>query len=143
MRTFCVLIADFSIRTAYTHKWCWKKSSFSVCCVDGYGEQLYFRTDLEFTFVWALEFLKVQWLIIAKCRLDSKFQKFISPYVSGQISWLFFCFVDLVEENMKKIKSNFLEINFGGKKLPEATLYARTVFTRIMWVNVGVSHEIL
>ena len=41
------------------------------------------------------------------------------------------------------MKRKFLEINFDGKKLPEVTLYTRTVFTSVMWVNVGVFHEIL
>ena len=56
---------------------------------------------------------------------------------------IIFYFVDLVEENKIKIKRKFFEINFGGKKLLEVTLYTRTVFTRVMWVNVGASHEIL
>ena len=37
----------------------------------------------------------------------------------------------------------FLEINFGGRKLSEVTLYTRTVFTGAMWVKVEVFHEIL
>ena len=43
---------------------------------------------------------------------------------------IIFYFVDLVEENKVKIKRKILEINFDGKKLPEDTLYTRTVFTR-------------
>ena len=31
---------------------------------------------------------------------------------------------------MEKIKIKFLEIKFGGKKLSEVTLYARTAFMR-------------
>ena len=41
-------------------------------------------------------------------------------------------------EYEKKIQITFLEINFGGKKLPEVTLYTRTAFTSVIWVNVGV-----
>ena len=44
---------------------------------------------------------------------------------------------------MEKIKIKFLEINFGGKKLPEVTLYAHTVFTSVMWINVEVFRKIL
>ena len=43
---------------------------------------------------------------------------------------IIFYFVDLVEENIAKIKIKFLEINFGRKKLSEVTLYTRTTFTR-------------
>ena len=66
-------------------------------------------------------FLKFNNQLLQSAVLQEIKKKIISPYVSGQISRLFFCFVDLVEENMKKIKRNFLEINFGGKndsKLP-------------------------
>ena len=45
---------------------------------------------------------------------------------------IIFYFVDLVEENKVKITRKFLEINFGGNKLPEVTLYTRTVFISVM-----------
>ena len=41
------------------------------------------------------------------------------------------------------MKRKFLEINFGGKKLSEVTLYTRTVFTSVMWVKIGIYHKIL
>ena len=43
---------------------------------------------------------------------------------------IIFYFVDLEQENNLKIKRKFLDINFGGNKLPEDTLYTRTTFTR-------------
>ena len=41
------------------------------------------------------------------------------------------------------MKRKFLTVNFGGKKLAQVTLYARTVFTNVMRVNIEVFHGIL
>ena len=44
---------------------------------------------------------------------------------------------------MGKIKINFLEINFVGKKLPEVALYTRTVFTRKWcWKNLSFQYVV-
>ena len=56
---------------------------------------------------------------------------------------IIFLFCRSYRGEYEKIKRQFLEINLGGKKILEVTLYTRTVFTSVMRVNVGVFHEIL
>ena len=107
MRVFRVLIADFSIRTAYTRKWRRKNLSFQYVVQNDMVNNFCYRTYLGFITVRTPEFFEVQRLNLPQCFFDRNFQKIISPCVLDQITWLFFYFVDIVEENMGKIKRNF------------------------------------
>ena len=85
MRVFRVLIADFSIRTAYTRKWRRKNLSFQYVVQNDTMNNFCYRTYLGFITVRTPGFFEVRRPIIAKCRLDRNFQKIISSCVLGQI----------------------------------------------------------